>query len=447
MRGDDSMSGIKLGIVSQTPAVRFLRKVRGSVVHLRDLKRKDYMYTVGGVTPMVRAQLSELVKEKTVSKAEWFSLNANAPERIILNEHIEIENVFLRKENSQQYTNFKQELWNNIHGIDAKGFNIAEYLGYFRYNSRLAKAILQRSERFDIFEIHDFQQLLLGSMLGPAYPTMFRWHIPFVPDILNAKIKKFIINGMESNDAVVVSTKRDLEGLIRAGFDGRAYQVYPHIDPDAYPKSDAEELVRFEAKYSIPPGEFLIINVARMDNMKSQDDLIKAFSLIKNPKCKLMLIGNGSFTSQTLGHAKGNSWRAHLERLVARLGLSDRVIFTGYMPDEEVRVAYSRANLFVLPSRTEGFGLAAVEAWLYNVPSIVSAGAGVSELIIDGLNGETFAPGDFKSLAKKIGVFIKDPEFCKELGVNAHRTARVCFVKTAVPQLKSIYMKTLAEFE
>ncbi len=438
---------IRLGIVSQTPAVRFLKKVHGDTIKLKNVDRSSYMYTVGGVTPMVRAQLHELVKEGIVSHASWFSLNADAPSRIILNEHVEIDNVFLKKENSTQYTNFKQEIWNNVHGIDARGFNIQEYLGYFRYNSRLARKILEKKEPLDVFEIHDFQQLLLGSMLGPAYPTVFRWHIPFVPDILNPKIKKFIINGMQTNDAVVVSTKRDLEGLIRAGFRGRAYQVYPHIDPSAYKKPGSEEIESFNVKYGITEDDFLIVNVARMDNMKSQDDLIRAFALLRNGKSKLMLIGNGSFTSHALGHSKGNAWRMHLEKLVKKLGIGKKVIFTGYMPDEGIACALSRANLFVLPSRTEGFGLAVAEAWLYNTPAIVSEGAGISELIISGLNGETFKPGDYSGLSKKIRHFERNPEVCKEIGINAHRTSKVCFVTTAIPQLKSIYSKTLEEFE
>ncbi len=437
---------IRMGIVSQTPVIRFMKTIKGDSIRLSDIDRSKYMYTVGGVTPMVMSQLKELFAKKRISSAVWFSLNPNAPRRIFVSKLLDTVNISLEVENSKDYANFKQTIWDNVHNIRLRDFNTHEYLGYFRYNSTLARTILQGYSDLDFFEIHDFQQLLLGAMLGPSFPTVFRWHIPFIPEILSSKIRKFIINGMEGNDAIIVSTRRDLEGLIRSGFKGKAYQVYPHLDPDAFRRPTLQELEEFTDKYGIKYGDFLVLNVARMDRMKSQDDLIKAVSKIKDKKVKLMLVGNGSFTSNSLGLSKGSEWRMHLEGLVRKLGMVGRVIFTGYMPSEYLKSAYERADLFVLPSRSEGFGLVAVEAWLYNTPTIISNGAGVAELVIKDLNGDTFEPGNYNELSVHIKRFYSHPQLREETGVNAHRMARACFISTALPSLKSIYEKTIADF-
>ena len=437
---------IKLGIVSQTPVIRFTKSIRADSIKLADIDCSTYMYTVGGVTPMVMSQLKGLLNEKIISGAVWFSLNQNAPSRISISKLLDAINISLEAENSRDYANFKQILWDNVHNISSRDFSTKEYLGYFRYNSKLARTILQNYGNIDLFEIHDFQQLLLGAMLGPSFPTVFRWHIPFIPEILNPKIRKFIINGMEGNDAIIVSTRRDLEGLIRSGFKGKAYQIYPHLDPSIFKRPTRSELEEFVDKYRINKDDFVVLNVARMDSMKSQDDLIKAISGINDKRVKLMLVGNGSFTSNSLGLSKGGEWRAYLEGLVKNSGLEDRVIFTGYMPSEHLRSAYERADLFVLPSRSEGFGLVAVEAWLYDTPTIISNGAGVSELVIKGLNGDTYESGDYKELSVHIKRFYRHSQLREEIGINAHGMARSCFISTALPALKSIYEKTLADF-
>ncbi len=440
------MDGIKLGVVSQTPVVRFVKKVRGDDVRLGDLDEGDYSYTVGGVSPMVRSELGRLVKAGEVSRAVWFSLNPGAPRTIELTGRIHVVNISLDQEDSRQYTAFKQEVWNNVHNISSAGFGAEEYMGYFGYNSKLAKTMLQHSETADLFEIHDFQQLLLGAMLGPAFPTVFRWHIPFVPQVLNPKIRKFIINGMEGNDAIIVSTKRDLEGLIRAGFKGRAYQVYPHIDIKQFDKPTRSSMAQLCSQYAIKDDDFLVVNVARMDSIKSQDDLIRAIAMIDRKDVKLMLVGNGSFTSTNLGHSIGKSWRGRLEQLVDKLKLRGRVIFTGYLPSEMLKDVYGRADLFVLPSRTEGFGLVVAEAWLYDTPTIVSSGAGISELIIDDINGFVFRSGDYRELASRIRQVYRDSSLAESLGRNARRMAKSCSVESKIPALKNIYDSTISEF-
>jgi glycosyltransferase involved in cell wall biosynthesis len=443
------MRRISLGVVSQTPLIRLLSGSHKEIVRLNELRKDEYRYTVGGVAQMVHAQLEELDKENLIKKAIWFSLSPNSPKNIIINKRVKTVNITLEEESSKAYANFKEEVWRNLHNLGTKEFTKHEYLGYLRYNSRLARTILEYPADISLFEFHDFQQLLLGSMIGPSAPSILRWHIPFIPETLNKKIRKFILNGIEGNDAVIVSTKRDLEGLIRAGFKGHAYQLYPNIDDRSWQKATRRSLEEFSGKYGIKPDDFLVLNVARMDGMKSQNDLIKALSLLKeDSRMRLMLVGNGSFSTESKGLnlPKGKLWRRKLEMLTKRLGLTDRVIFTGYMGPELLRAAYTRADLFVLPSRVEGFGLSAVEAWLYDTPIMVSNGAGVSELVMEGLNGYTFRSGDFREMASKMHKLYGNPKLLDEISRNAEGMSRACYTRNTVPILKAIYESTLENF-
>ncbi|MDE1860308.1 MAG: glycosyltransferase [Candidatus Micrarchaeota archaeon] len=441
------MSKISLGIVSQTPVVRLLQKQEGDTIRLSDLSEREYAYTAGGVAPLVKAQLEQLEGMGALRKAIWFSLNPSAPKNIILSKVTRAVSIYLEDESSRDYVDFKEEVWKNIHNLNSRAFTIKEYLGYFRYNSKLGKLMLKDYEDINLFEIHDFQQMLLGAMLGPSFPTILRWHGPFVPEILNKKIRKFIINGLEGNDAVIVSTKRDLEGLIRGGYRGSAYQLYPHIDNRVWNRTSRNRLNAFSHRFNIKPDDFLVINVARMDPIKSQDDLIKAVAMAGNKRIKLMLIGGSSFTTNALGHSKGALWLDKLKKLARKLKIEDRVIFAGTLTHSDLECAYTRADLFALPSRMEGFGLAVVEGWLYDTPSIVSEGAGVSELVTEGFNGFTFRAGDTKSLAQKITrLFNGNGRLLSDMGTNAKNMAKACYVTTTIGTIKKIYWDTIESF-
>ncbi|MEM0116501.1 MAG: glycosyltransferase family 1 protein, partial [Thermoplasmata archaeon] len=94
----------------------------------------------------------------------------------------ELYNITQQPMMLRAYTNFKEILWNNIHGIKHEEFSMEDYLGFLNYNWLVSKAILEIEENIDLLMVHDFQQLMIGSMMGPAKPTVLRWHIPFIPE-------------------------------------------------------------------------------------------------------------------------------------------------------------------------------------------------------------------------------------------------------------------------
>ncbi len=443
------MAGLKLGIVSQTPLVKFKKPFEKiDRIDLRKLSKEDYEFTVGGVTAMEKVLSEYLIENEIANEIHWFSLNPNAPKHVIVNDNFHLHNVSLPKNLLKQYTSFKETLWNNIHGIGKRSFNIKDYMGYLHHNWKLTENILNLSFDADVYVIHDFQQLLMGNFMGPSKPSVLRWHIPFIPEYFNKQIKKFILNSLEGFDSIIVSTKRDLEGLIRIGFRGQAYQVYPHIDLKEWHKVDNEEVDKFSKKYNIKENDFLILNVARMDPIKSQDLLLRAVAQLKKENIKVMFVGNGSFTSSANGlkSSKGKDWREHLMNLTKELKIEKNVIFTGYLPKNDLYNAYQKADLFVLPSLVEGFGLTVVESWLYEKCAIVSTGAGVSELITDEVNGFTFKRNDYKDLANKIMVAYNDEDLRKECGSNARKMAKQCYVSITSKKIEKILIETIENF-
>ncbi|HKT21054.1 MAG TPA: glycosyltransferase family 4 protein, partial [Nitrososphaerales archaeon] len=229
---------------------------------------------------------------------------------------------------------------------------------------------------------------------------------------------------------------------------GLAYQTYPYIDGKRWKKPSRSVEDAFRERVRLKRDENLLLVVARMDPVKSQDVAIRALARIKSPgNYKLLMIGNGSFSSSKsggLGRDKGAVWKQHLREEARALGMEDRVEFMGYATDEELRAAYRLASAVILPSRIEGFGIAVLEGWMNGKPVVVSRGAGASELVEEGVNGYTFEPGDDMTLAE--GIRKATGPSAERLGANGTQTVKQCLVGEASKQVRAVLEDTVASF-
>ncbi len=441
------MRKLKICVNSQTPLVRFkldsndLYDKYGEFFKPAPLSMftegEDYEYTPGGVSRIVYPFLKNAIAEGIIEDPHWVVLNPMAPGSITA-DGITLHHVMMNPYMLSGFARFKESLWRAVHNLEPKQMQM-DYFSYFAlYNWLCAWEMLELNRQidFDLFYIHDFQQLLVGSMLGTS-PKIFRWHIPLNTTLFSDDLRKFVLRHMQNYDAVIVSCKNYLESLLNAGYQGRAYQIYPYTDQSVFTTPSESEVQRFCDEFEIG-DENIISVVARIVPMKGQDVVIKALPTIlrRFPKTKLLLIGNGSFTSAKkggLGYHKGAIWQGKLEELVKELGLEERVIFTGYLPDKELRAAYARSDVVVLPSVQEGFGLVVIEAWLYKKPTVVSSGAGVSELILEGENGYTFDPKNPEELAEKVIDVLSHPEKGAAIGEMGFDTAMNEYAEGAKP--------------
>jgi len=315
-----------------------------------------------------------------------------------------------------------------------------EYIDYVYYNRRVAQVIdtLDREEDFDLIYIHDFQHIPLGSMVTSLKPKILRWHIPLEKDLIPDEWMQSMDFYLNKYDAIIVSSKRYSETLRNMGYRGYIAEIYPYIDPNQYGKPSESDIEGFSSRYGLKPDDKVILIVARMDPMKGQDRAIKALKIVKKavPEAKLVLVGNGSFSSSKngVGLSKGERWARYLANLATELGVSDSVIMTGYVDQKDLEAAYSRAGLVMLPSIIEGFGLAVIEGWLYKKPAIVSNRAGVSDLIVNGVNGIVIDPNDIEGIASSIIKLLKDEKLSQSVGEKGYETSKKCFIESVIDE-------------
>lgn len=441
------MERLSLCVSSQTPLVRFNLSQEDIVQKYRNLAQplklanlvegEDYEFTAGGVTRMVFPLLRKMLDEDILTGTHWVSLNPMGPKRIEAN-NIMLNHVQLEKERMGGYGRAKETMWKTLHGIKKERKPVElflwqdEFIDYTYYNRLCSELVmkLDKENDFDLFYIHDFQQLPMAHMLHTLKPKVFRWHIPFDESLIPEMWKQSLASYFNAYDTVIVSCKRYLESLQKSGYRGKACYIYPYIDQEGYKPPNKKELVEFEQKFKIREDDRVILVVARLDPMKGQDRAIKGFSRVAKdfPDLKLIVAGDGSFSSSKkgIGLSKAEKWLSQLREIVKTLRIEDRVIFTGHLTHSELQAAYKRCELTLLPSILEGFGLVVIESWLYKKPTIVSSRAGVAELVKHGENGLLFDSDDPDDLTDKISVLLSNPNLASNLGENGFKTSRQC---------------------
>lgn len=141
-------------------------------------------------------------------------------------------------------------------------------------------------------------------------------------------------------------------------------------------------------KSSAVNGKFKIVSVGRLEIVKNMQLLIETFAILQlQDRATLTIVGDGRE-------------RAYLDTLIAQYKLEGSVNITGFSSTPEEYVA--SADLFVLPSLSEGFGIAVVEAMLQKVPCLCSKVGGIPEFIEDGVSGWLFDPNNKDEFSQKL---------------------------------------------
>jgi N-acetyl-alpha-D-glucosaminyl L-malate synthase BshA len=179
-----------------------------------------------------------------------------------------------------------------------------------------------------------------------------------------------------------------------------------------------------------PNGEKLVVHTSNFRKVKRIDDVVKVFERIqKEMPARLLLVGDGPE-------------RSAIEALCRELGIYEHVRFLGKL--EAVAEVLSVADLFLMPSEKESFGLAALEAMACEVPVISSNAGGIPELNLDGITGFTSNIGDLEEMTKN-ALFVLNDDNLNTFKHNALKRAKEFDVANILPQYEAFYDKVYAE--
>ena len=231
---------------------------------------------------------------------------------------------------------------------------------------------------------------------------------------------------MEESDALTaVSENLKAETYRNFKIDKPIEVIYNFVDVERFHKKPVDAFKKLIA----PNGERILIHASNFRKVKRVEDVLKTFLLIHEKiPCKLLLIGDGPE-------------RPQVEALTRDCTPCAEVKFLGRQ--DQMEDLLSIADLFLLTSEYESFGLAALEAMASEVPVISTNVGGLPEININGFSGYMSDIGDVEDMAKNAISILKDDETLLKFKKNALLQAQKFDISSIVPKYEALYNKVL----
>jgi len=300
-------------------------------------------------------------------------------------------------------------------------------------------AALRQAERFDLVHVHQLYRF--PQAVAAAYCRRHRMPYCVQP---HGALEPMLYHKRERRTAkrlyerlVEDRNLRHAAGLIYTAEGERDAVEFLHLKAPAFIVPNGLHLSEFSsdkvgkgfrARFGLE-GRELIVWLGRLHPVKGLDLLCRAFAAVaaERPNAVLALVG-----PDTVNYKQG------LQGLIGELGLSEKVIFTGMLQGPEKLAALNEADLFVLPSHTENFGLAAAEALAMGCPVVVSHGVKIAPEIVAAKAGLAVAQ-DAGELSRAVIELLSDSTLRRTMGTAAKALARRFDWSAVVGRLEDAY--------
>jgi glycosyltransferase involved in cell wall biosynthesis len=216
------------------------------------------------------------------------------------------------------------------------------------------------------------------------------------------------------------------------GFAERRITIVPNgVDLSCFNGKVDALLMRRELGIGDKP---LVVTASRLIKRKNPGLLVSAFAKVLKviPDAKLVIAGSGREEH-------------NLSDQIRDLNITDSVSLLGGLAKEKVAQLMAAADIFVLPSKVESFGLSLLEASAAAVPVVCSNAGGIPEVFQDGFNALLYPPGDDDAMGRAIVHLIQDRELAKKIGANAVETAKRFTWEMAAEKTLRVYEEVLRE--
>ncbi len=235
------------------------------------------------------------------------------------------------------------------------------------------------------------------------------------------------------SDLVCASTDEEraqLVDLYGAAAD-RVEIVPPGVDHELFsPGDDAE---RAQARASLRVGDArVLLFVGRIQPLKGADLALRCLARLDDRRAMLLVVGGPSGSG-------GEAEVEHLHQLASELGVRERVRFVPPQPHDRLRAFYRAADACIVPSRSESFGLVALEAAACGTPVVAAAVGGLKSLVDHEHTGFLVRSRDPGAFASAVDRVLRDPDLAAEMGVSAHARSRRYSWSITAGRLRRLY--------
>lgn len=320
------------------------------------------------------------------------------------------------------------------HEVYVSSYPLFDYPPYeTTLTSRLVDVI--KFEKLDLLHVHYAIPHASAAVMAKQILATEGVHIPIITTLHGTDITlvgkdasfepvvSYSLNQSDSITSVSDSLRQDTYKFFKVHKD--IHVIHNFIDFERFSKKPREHF----RKAITTSSERLLVHTSNFRKVKRVEDVVKIFGKVREKiPSKLLLVGDGPE-------------RQNIEMLCRELNLCDGISFLGKQdPVEEI---LSVCDLFIMPSETESFGLAALEAMACEVPVISSNAGGIPELNVEGETGFLCNVGDVDAMAEKAIYILEDDQRLLDFKHRAKQRALMFHIDNIVPQYEKVYEEVL----
>ncbi|WP_443944530.1 N-acetyl-alpha-D-glucosaminyl L-malate synthase BshA [Pedobacter sp. AW1-32] len=321
------------------------------------------------------------------------------------------------------------------HEVSVRDYPLFDYAPY---ESALASKLVDvvRFEQLDVLHVHYAIPHASAAFMAKQILASYGIHIPVVTTLHGTDIT--LVGKDPTYKPVVTFSINQSDGVTTVSQDLKE-DTYNHfeITKDIKVIPNFIDFSRFSLqakdhfkKAIAPNNERILIHTSNFRKVKRTSDVIRIFEKVQSViPSKLLMVGDGPE-------------RVYDEQLCRKLNICENVRFLG--KQDAVEEILSVSDLFLMPSQSESFGLAALEALACKVPIITTNAGGLPELNVDGFCGFMSDVGDVDSMAKQAISILKDDEVLKQFKENAFTRAKDFDLKKILPSYVDYYREVIA---
>ena len=311
---------------------------------------------------------------------------------------------------------------------------------YQPYNLALSSKLVESVQKYDIEVLHVHYAIphAYAAYMAKQMLREKNIHIPIVTTLHGTDITlvgshpvykpavEFSINHSDVVTTVSESLKRDTLRLFDIKKDIEV--IYNFIDFEKQANWSEGDCIR---ESLADPHERIVTHVSNLRPVKRVLDVIKVFEKIQREvPAKLILVGEGPDKEKA-------------DLLAKDLGVKDKILFLG--KSDEIRRIMCFSDLFLLPSETESFGLAALEAMAGKTPVISTNQGGLPEVNVQGVTGFMSDVGDVEDMAKNAIFILQDDKRLREFKENAFEAAHRFSIEKILPKYEAMYNRVIGK--
>lgn len=290
---------------------------------------------------------------------------------------------------------------------------------------------LIKQEKFDIIHAHDWLTIPAGILAKKitGKPLMLHIHATEFDrsgdNGANSGVYEIEKRGMEAADIIIAVSNFTKNKIIKYyGINPEKIRVVHNAAEDVTQALEdtnfLEDIYRLKAI-----GKKIVLYLGRITLQKGPDYFIRAAKLVldHDPDVIFIFAGSGDMEHKMI-------------ELAAELGISGNMIFTGFLREDKISKVYRAADLYVMPSVSEPFGITTLEAMKYNTPVLVSRQSGVSEVITHALKVDFW---DIQEMANKMLAVLEHPALAETLKENCCHDLDKISWKNSAERVLNVY--------